>query len=239
MKHWVCLFAVLVSSSIAFSEVDRSYLDDKNRFFEKPTRSETIILLHGVLSTRMTMWVMRRRFNIKKYPTLNFNYWSSLKPLDAISRELILFIRANLKTPTYHLVAHSLGNLVIRKAFKYGLPKGLGRIVMLAPPNNSPKSAQYWKDNILFQMLFGNIGQQMARPAFYKDIPIPSTEFGVIAGNLGWWFIDGPNDGTVTIEETKLPHMSDFTIVERGHTKIMHGFDTFEKTLHFIRHGRF
>ncbi len=239
-KKMICFsFLLFVCATQSFAEVEHIDLNQKGLFLKKPTKNETVILLHGMYQTRIAMWVMQRRFTLAGYPSHNFSYWSAFNTLEQIAKNLIQFIKNNVKTPTYHLTAHSLGNLVIRKAFKFGFPKGLGRIVMLAPPNNPSSAAKYWKKNHLYKMFFGRTGQQLSSESFYADIPLPKSEFGVIAGSRGWSYFGEANDSTVTVRETKLPNMKDFIVLDHEHGYIMNGMDTFQQTVRFFNSGKF
>ncbi len=96
---------------------------------------EVVVLVHGMGRTRASMLVLSKRLKDAGYQTENFPYNQASSSLNEISSRLIEFIRENEKISRYHLIGHSLGNVIIRDAFKKGYPPGLGRIVMLGPPN--------------------------------------------------------------------------------------------------------
>ena len=204
------------------------------------TEEETVILLHGMGRTRASMLVMSKRFKDAGYKTLNFPYNQVSRSLDDISGELIAFIRSKVKTPRYHMVAHSLGSIIIRDAFRKEYPKGLGRIVMLAPPNQPAELAKRFKKNFVYRLITGDSGQKLSEDEFYGDLPVPKAEFGVIAGDKGQKLtFSEPNDGLVTVESTKLDGMKDFVVLNHAHTFIMNCKDTFEHCKSFIEKGSF
>ncbi|MGH2899749.1 MAG: alpha/beta hydrolase, partial [Solirubrobacteraceae bacterium] len=75
-------------------------------------------------------------------------------------------------------------------------------------------------------------------------LPPADFELGVIAGTasrnpLGALFLDGENDGTVTVASTRLEGMSDFVTVDSSHTFIMRSDEAMAETVHFLRSGAF
>ena len=202
--------------------------------------TESVILLHGMGRTRASMAVLAWRFERAGYAAHNFPYNERAANLDELSEELHRYIRDRVRTPTYHLVAHSLGNIIIRNGFKSPYREGLKRIVMLAPPNRPAHLAQTLEDNPLYQWITGDSGQKLADPSFYESLPVPTVEFGVIAGKWGQSIsFEEPNDGVVQVESTKLEGMSDWIVLDRTHTFIMNAEDTFEHCRRFLETGSF
>lgn len=201
---------------------------------------ETVVFLHGMGRTRVSMAVIAKRFKDAGYETLNFPYTQKGTPLDELSASLAAYLEKNVRTPRYHLVAHSLGNIIIRNALRQSLKPGLGRIVMLAPPNNAVPLAKLLKDNGIYRWITHDSGQKLSEEAFYEDLPVPSVEFGVIAGDRGNKLTsEGPNDGILDVELTKLPGMKDFATVHHTHSLIMNAKDTFVYAKRFIETGAF
>jgi hypothetical protein len=202
--------------------------------------AESVVLLHGMSRTRGAMALLAWRFEQAGYATHNFPYNERTSSLDELSDELHSYIHEHVRTPTYHLIGHSLGNIIIRNGFKKTYREGLKRIVMLAPPNRPARLAQALDDNPLYQWITGDSGQKLADPAFYEGLPAPSVEFGIIAGNKGQRIsFEEPNDGVVQVESTKLQRMSDWIVLGRFHTFIMNAEETFEYSRRFLETGSF
>jgi triacylglycerol lipase len=200
----------------------------------------TIVLLHGQGRTRLSMMILSRRFRSAGYQTVNFPYNQTIDSLDEISDQLIGFIGKKVKTTNYHLVGHSLGNVIIRNAFRKEYPAGLGKIVMLAPPNQPAHLAKLLKKNLIYLWITGDSGKKLSEEAFYRDLPVPTVRFGIIAGDKGQSLtFSEPNDGMVSIESTKLDGMADWLLLHHGHTFIMNCRDTFEQCRRFIERGSF
>ena len=186
------------------------------------------------------MMILSRRFRSAGYQTVNFPYNQTIDSLDEISDQLIGFIGKKVKTTNYHLVGHSLGNVIIRNAFRKEYPAGLGKIVMLAPPNQPAHLAKLLKKNLIYLWITGDSGKKLSEEAFYRDLPVPTVRFGIIAGDKGQSLtFSEPNDGMVSIESTKLDGMADWLLLHHGHTFIMNCRDTFEQCRRFIERGSF
>lgn len=201
---------------------------------------ETVILLHGIGRGRASLWVLDTRLQQAGYKTLNFPYVAQGYSLEEVAQQLCDFIEENVETKTYHLIAHSLGNLVIRLGFRNGYPEGLGRIVMLAPPNRPTELARALRDNPIYKWFTSENGWQFASDEFYAQLPIPEVSFGIIAGNRGQAvMLQEPNDGVITVESTKLAGMTDWVVVPHAHTFIMNSRLVAELCVSFIRDGKF
>jgi hypothetical protein len=201
---------------------------------------ETVVLLHGMGRTRVSLLVLEKRLQRAGYRTLNFPYSARDGSLDQLSDSLRQYVADNVKTKRYHFIAHSLGNIIIRNGFREPYRPGLSRIVMLAPPNHPADLAQRLKDNPVYQWLNSDSGQKLASSEFYRDLPAPTVEFGMIAGDKGQRItFDEPNDGIVTVEGTKLDGMKDWLLLHHTHTFMMNSEDTARQCIHFLEHGCF
>ena len=201
---------------------------------------EVVFLLHGMGRSRASMLTLSKRFRTNGYRVVNFPYSQMADSLNDITAQFIESIRKNAAGRKFHLVGHSLGNIIIRNGFKKGYPPGLGRIVMIAPPNRPSKLAKKFKENFLYRWITGDSGQKLSKQEFYDTLPIPDVEFGVIAGDKGLGLMSKePNDKIVLVEATKLKGMKDFVVLHHGHTFTMNARDTFDYTKTFIETGRF
>lgn len=201
---------------------------------------QTVVLLHGMGRTRLSLWVLEKRLQRAGYVTLNFPYSARGTTLDELSDSLRQFVDDNVTTPRYHFVAHSLGNIIIRNGFKKSYRPGLGRLVMLAPPNHPADLAKRLKDNPVYAWLNEDSGQKLASEEFYRTLPTPPVQFGVIAGDRGQSLtFDEPNDGVVTVAGTKLEGMKDWVLLHHTHTFMMNSGDTAEQCVHFLQRGVF
>lgn len=233
------LFLLLAASAAAETAVVEVFPDIPAGGVEKEQR-ETIVLLSGIGRGRASLWVLDTRFQQAGYKTLNYPYVAQGYSIEELAQQFCLFLEDNVKTETYSLVAHSLGNLIIRLGFEHGYPEGLRRIVMLAPPNRPTELARALRDNPIYKWFTSKDGWQFASDEFYARLPIPNVEFGVIAGDRGQAvMLQEPNDGVITVESTKLAGMTDWTVVPHAHTFIMNSRLVAELCVSFIERGKF
>ena len=79
----------------------------------------------------------------------------------------------------------------------------------------------------LFQLALGPTAPQLGTgpDSLPNRLPAPNFELGIIAGTrsvnpLSGFFLPGESDGTVSVESTRLPGMSDFITVPTSRTSI-------------------
>lgn len=201
---------------------------------------QAVVLLHGMGRSWVSMALLGRRLSRQGFEVHLFGYRSRRPTLDDLSRSLQSFIERRVQAPAYHLIGHSLGNIIVRNGFRFRYRPTLSRIVMLAPPNGPAALASSLRDNRLYRWWTGDSGQKLGDVEFYRELPVPSVEFGVIAGDRGHRIgFDEPNDGVVRVANTRLVGMSDWTALHHTHTLIMLARDTSEHCLRFLRTGRF
>ena len=220
----------------------------------QPT-GQVVILLHGLARTSKSMTTMQQFLNEQGYTTINFGYASSRKGI-ADHAQALRFLINGLSTEVtdIHFVAHSLGNLVIRRYLHDTLDQDtrlqgdsrIRRIVMLGAPNQGSHAARTLGSNQLFRAITGKCGDQLARDwdSIASTLATPIMEFGVIAGgqsneSLGNPFIPGKDDYTVSVEETKLAGASDFLVRPLLHGTMMNHPDVLSATHRFFQSGYF
>jgi pimeloyl-ACP methyl ester carboxylesterase len=220
-----------------------------------PAKGRVVILLHGLVRTSNSMNTMESYLKNVGYSTVNFGYASSRKKVcdHAAALKSVIDGLGNEVTDIY-FVAHSLGNIVIRRYLhetENHLSGGHGdsrirRIVMIGPPNQGSKVAQAFKNSQIFRICAGQSGDQLARDwdKLEPKLTTPKVEFGIIAGGqsgdmLGNPLIRGKDDYTVSTEETKLIGASDFLVRPLLHGTMMNQPLVLEATARFFQHGYF
>ncbi len=194
----------------------------------QPHAGDYVILLHGLGRSTWSMkgleWVLEKQ----NYRVINVAYPSTrLSVQDAANRWLgeILSERITDHTVKIHFVTHSLGGIVLRQYLSNHQIENLGRVVMLAPPNQGSELADRLKGNWFYRFLTGPSGQQLGTDAssLPKQLGPASFELGIIAGDrslnpLFSAWIPGPDDGKVSVRSTKMEGMRDFLVVHHSHT---------------------
>ena len=199
---------------------------------------KTIVLIHGLNRTSISLWILKKRFNWDGYTTICFDYNASKNTLDEITHQFIQFIKDSKETTNcdFYIIGHSLGNIITRNMFKYVDFKALKGIIMLTPPNKPAALAKLMKNNYLFQCITGDCGDKLGNDEFYSKLPIPSIKFGIIAGNK---IHEKFGDGIISIESTKLKGATDWIMLNHLHNTIMNCKDTYDCCINFIKKNKF
>lgn len=206
---------------------------------------EVVVLLHGIANIPLSMKYLEKSLQKAGYQVHNLGYPSTDVPIEEAAARIREKVMAISGVKRINFVGHSMGNLVIRMVLADDLPS-LGRVVMIAPPNQGSFMAQRLEDLDIYRWIFGPAGQQLpaGNRAFFENLPIPNCEFGIIAGGRGTEsgynpLLEGDDDGTIRVEETKLPDAADFTLVSNTHTFILFDPETVKQTIAFLKTGRF
>ncbi len=211
--------------------------------------SEAVVLLHGLCRTPRAMVPMARALTAAGYTVLNWGYPSRTASIPVLSETVMAEIIADSRlasVDTIHFVTHSLGGILVRHFLAQHDMARLGRVVMLAPPNQGSEVVDRLRDWRLFRWLNGPSGQQLGTDA--ESIPQqlgPVTyEVGVIAGDrsINWinsMMIRGPDDGKVSVQRTHVAGQKDHITIHTTHPFIMRNRQAIRYTLNFLRTGHF
>ena len=121
---------------------------------------------------------------------------------------------------------------------------GVGRIVMLGPPNQGSAMAHLLQDNRVFRLIAGSTGTDLGAEwqQLQESLITPRFEFAIIAGGKsdeqGYNpLLTGDDDLIVRVEETKLSGAADFAVIPSVHTKLMDRRESKEMALCFFQEG--
>jgi triacylglycerol lipase len=212
--------------------------------------TECVVLLHGLARTSTSFSKMEAALMEDGYATANVDYPSrehEIAELATIAVEGgLTTCRAIDGIETIHFVTHSLGGILLRQYLSSTPIEELGRVVMLGPPNQGSSAVDELEGMPGFDWLNGPAGRQLGK----QDDSVPLSlgpvdfELGVIAGNrsidpITSAVLDDPDDGRVSVADTKVEGMDDFIIVEHSHAFMMRMQGPIELTKTFLRTGRF
>ena len=211
--------------------------------------NECVILLHGLGRLKQSMSMLDRFLKGLGYTTLNLAYPSTTKSIETIAETHLARAVQGCEergVEKVHFVGHSLGGIVVRQYLQRNSAPAGSRLVMLSPPNQGSELIDVLLHVPLYEWVTGPAGQELGTgpdSVVHRLKPV-GIEIGVIAGSysinlLFSAFLDGPDDGMVSVKSTKLPEMRDFIVVPNIHTFIMRDPQVMRQVAHFLRHGRF
>ncbi|MFC1497250.1 esterase/lipase family protein [Verrucomicrobiota bacterium] len=249
MLLWKRMLVLFLVVSLAISCATGGCLlvcPDKSWDVEAP--GGYVIILHGMGRTDRSMRRMERNLSDAGYEVVNMKYSSMNEPVDKLVEMLDSAIenKCTNKSKKINFVTHSLGGILVRCYLNDHEDFNVGRVVMLSPPNNGSELVDTFGDVRLYQFITGEAGQSLGTGT--DDLPRSlgkiDYEVGIIAGDSSLnpfysYFIDGPNDGKVSVESTKLEGMKDFLVVHSSHTFIMQRQFVIGQVLYFLEHGEF
>ena len=213
------------------------------------TASEGVILLHGLCRTKASMRKIEKVLTANGYTVENVDYDSRKHSIEELSDQAIGETLAGdrlRECSKIHFVTHSLGGLMVRSYLKrHNVPR-MGRVVMLAPPNQGSEVTDKIGGWLLYRKINGPAGSELGTDEASAPHRLGSIDFecGVIAGDwsnnwINSLMIPGPDDGKVSIERSRVQGMKAHKVVHTTHTFIMKNAEAIRSTLQFLREGTF
>lgn len=212
------------------------------------TGREGVILLHGLARTHRSMRPLAACLQRQGYAVVNAGYPSRRHPIETLARETLPAAIATLRhqgATVFHCVTHSMGGILLRAYLAEEPLSGLGRVVMLSPPNQGSELVDLLGRYSWFRFIFGPAGCQLGTDPHSLPNRLGPARFplGIITGNrpaIGLaHFFPGPSDGKVAVARARLEGMADFLVLPYGHALIMVHREVHEQVIHFLRIGGF
>jgi len=105
---------------------------------------DLVVVVHGIGGKRLWMALLCWRLRSRGFRAVNWGYPSLLGDIEKHAARLRDYLTDDLTHETrVHIVAHSMGSIVVRAALAKGTISNLGRVVLFAPPNHGTPVARY------------------------------------------------------------------------------------------------
>jgi pimeloyl-ACP methyl ester carboxylesterase len=242
MKLFFILFSTLLLVALIPTTANAFFADND----EVPGSEEIIVLLHGLGRSNASMWLLASRLEDAGYYVQRVEYSSLDQNPDEILKDISSQINqcCQKHTQSVHFVGHSLGGLMVRAYLQNNKVDKLGRVVLLGTPNKGTEAADHFSDSWLMDILgptakvLGTDGE-----SYPNSLKAPYYPVGIIAGVTKSKFNDqvipGKDDGIVSVEATKIDGMTDFIIIETGHSMMRYDSEVADQAIEFIKNGMF
>lgn len=205
---------------------------------------EAVVFVHGIYMFGLELAVLRQRLRRCGFDCYQFRY-PSLKQTPKENASALNAFLQTIKAERIHLVAHSLGGIVVSHLFADFPEQKPGRVLMMASPLKGSYLAGYMSRSQWLRGLLGKAVQQ----GLLGDSPSwkGTQEIGMISGThgvgLGWFIMRGklprPHDGTVLLSETQVNEIQQNLQVPYSHFGMLFRKIVAEASCRFLRDGVF
>lgn len=222
---------------------------------------DVVIVVHGLGANRRFMNGLCDYLHEKGgLAVVNFGYASTMADIEDYATALDSVVRHLEGVESVSFVAHSMGNIVVRKYLKDLEPLApelrpavkFGRMVMISPPNHGAEIADTLTSHEVTEELAGwfvgkaadNLAPKRGWAALEPQLATPPFEFGIVAGGKGddegyLDVIPGDDDAMLSVATMRLAGAADFLRVECIHQLMPRNDAVRAATLSFLEHGYF
>jgi pimeloyl-ACP methyl ester carboxylesterase len=197
-----------------------------------------VLLLHGIWNARAWVGPLAWRLRARGFQVDTFGYSSVFGGPEVAVPQLLKRLQDG---GPVSLVGHSLGGLVALEALRLQPDLPVARVVCLGSPLRGSNTARSLADH--------GWGAALGRSGDMLLDGLPDwqgrAEVGLVAGSVphGLGSLLGAcgdaSDGTVALEETRLPGLADHCVVSASHSGLVFSPDAARQTAAFLRDGHF
>lgn len=194
------------------------------------TQRDAVVLIHGLAGSRLVLlplWArMRRRWpNCKMW---SYNSWRY--SIEHHAKNLSTFFEQHCKSfDRLHVIAHSMGSIVLRTSLVNHVPENFGRTVFLGPPHQGTPAADkfcgWWGQR------WQTVAQlQAGEQSFVNRLP-------------GWTYgqacvIRADGDFLIPPDRTQLSGIDEYASVPGPHSYLLFSAKAAELAVRFIETGQ-
>lgn len=208
---------------------------------------ECVILLHGLARTSRSMQQIALKLEEERFQVVNVDYPSRKHDIGELAHLAVSQgISQCPSNSKLNFVTHSLGGILVRYYYAENPKVRLGRVVMLAPPNQGSEVVDRLRNVPGFDLINGPAGSQLGTDgdSIPQNLGLVDFELGIIAGTqtinpILSQLLPNPDDGKVSVNRTKVDGMADFVTVPHSHALLMDAPDVLELVLAFLNSGSF
>lgn len=204
---------------------------------------EVVVFIHGIWMPGLELALLRRRVRACGYATHQFHYHSLLRTPAANAEQLNDFLKT-VDAEVIHLVAHSLGGIVLTHLFARWPQQRPGRVLMLGSPLLGSAVAQVLNRRSWTRWLIGRAGEQgllgdAPRWPGIRPLGMIAGKRGIGIGMLAGRELVPPHDGTVRLAETEAKEVSRHLTVSCGHFALLFARPVAEAVCRYLKTGEF
>ena len=191
-----------------------------------------VVLIHGLGGNRMVLWPLAYQVRRSGFTTSTFGYpswWWSIEHHARRFQRHLEKIASDESIEQFHIVAHSMGSIVTRKALLDVKFEKLNRIVMLASPNQGSPVARVLGTAFPFCKTLRQISSHPR--SFVRNLPEPhQTDIGIVAARY---------DRVIPERNSHLAIESDHVVLKSGHNGLLVRPTAARQVIEFLNHGQF
>jgi pimeloyl-ACP methyl ester carboxylesterase len=198
-----------------------------------------VVLLHGLWMPGASMHWLSMQLRAQGFEPRIFSYHSVADGPGQAASRLADLLQAEGEAD---IVAHSLGGLIALQALRDRPALPVARVVCLGSPLAGSGAAAGMARWSPATGLLGRSGELLQHGLGRWE---GRAEVGALAGRvphgLGALFAGfaGEHDGTVAVDETRLPGLADHVVIEASHSGLLFSAAAAEQAGAFLRDGRF
>jgi len=222
-------YRLLSPSKIRFAQGDyESCLQSLRQEHPKSYSGRLILCLHGLGRSWAAMDKIVKSLGTAGHDVEALTYPSTRASIEDHATRLIRIVSRLENVSQVDFVTHSLGGIVVREALnrRTSWPSHVktGRVAMLAPPYHGAAVARIFEKWPPVRAVLGETLAELADNKFAADIP-GDIELLIVAGAMGNSMglnplIEGDDDGTVAVSETRPHRPHEFKAVKAHHSLI-------------------